>query len=175
MNTKLITALRTTATALENDTFYYDWTHTHSCNCGSLLCALTGKSVAEFSKDIPPHIDGKDTCATWSDLAGQYCPITGIPTQELFRQIMGFGLTAKDLVNLEYLDDAAVVARIDTKRIQETSKVKPGLFRRKIPTKLDYENKRHAALYMRAWADLLTEAGRADVPEGAAKEQPVEA
>lgn len=45
MKTKLITGLRTAANALEQGTFYYTWAQRSSCNCGSLFCALTGKSA----------------------------------------------------------------------------------------------------------------------------------
>lgn len=162
MKTKLITALRTTATALENDTFFYEWQQPSMCNCGSLLCSLTGMSADQLKARIPAPVSG--TSYAWTHLAGQYCPITGMPEQELFRKIMGYGLTVKDIVSLEYLENERVISRMN---ITEEKRTGIWPFRRTITTKveeLDHKNKEHVIAYMRAWADLLTEEGALDIP-----------
>lgn len=163
MKTKLITALRTAANALENATFYYEWQQPAMCNCGSLFCALTGLSSADLKDRIPAPVSG--TSYAWSRLVGQYCPITGMPTQELFSKILGYGLTTTDIVNLEFLNDEKVLARVNITKEKRTG-IWP--FRRTITTKvdeLDYKNKEHVIAYMRAWADLLTEEGALDTPD----------
>lgn len=162
MTTKLITALRTTANALEHGTFFYRWDSTSNCNCGALFCALSGVSSSDLCARIPSSLTG--TKASWTTLVGQHCPITGIPNQALFRELFEHGLTQRDIVNLEYLEDAQVVARIPANDIIRASKIR-GWFKRKVRQKLDYENKAHVVLYMRAWADLLTEEGAMDVVE----------
>lgn len=173
MKTKLITALRTAATAMEDGTFYYEWHEPSCCNCGSLFCALTGKSAAELQAEIPEAI-GEDTSATWENLIGQHCPITGMPTQKLFRELFGYGLTQKDMMNLEYLSDPKVIERVNiNESVQEVipsrrkwyqlRTPKPTVTIKNVRVKLNHENKEHVIAYMRAWADLLTEGGAMDV------------
>jgi hypothetical protein len=176
MKTKLITALRTAATALEDGTFFYKWTKQSCCNCGVLFCALTGKSAAELDDEIPELIEGGN--ATWKMLVGQHCPITGIPTQKLFRELLSYGLTQKDMVNLEYLSDSKVIARMKQEEpIRKEPQAQRKWYQLRAPKlnaemkkdrdKLDYQNKKYVIAYMRAWADLLTEEGAMDVAEPA--------
>lgn len=160
MKTKLITALRTTATALENGTFDYTWKYTSRCNCGSLFCSLTGKSAAELP--VPQPLSGKG--ATWQTLVGQHCPITGLPTDKLFKELIGYGLTQQDIVNLEFMRDQKVLARMNIDQlIPPPPRRKWYQFKKTHGRRLNYDNKNHVAAYMRAWADLLTEEGNADV------------
>jgi len=172
MKTKLITALRTAATAMENGTFYYEWNVPSCCNCGSLFCALTGKSAAELRAEIPKRID-KDEIGSWENLIGQHCPITGLPTQKLFRELFSYGLTQVDMTNLEYLRDAKVIARMNLnesvreeiparRKWYQMRTAAPTVLVKNVRVKLDHENKEHVIAYMRAWADLLTEEGAMD-------------
>lgn len=171
MKNKLITGLRVAASAIENRTFHYEWREQSSCNCGSLFCALTGKSAVELSHMIPKSI--RNTNATWETLAGQHCPITGMPTQKLFRELFGYGLILQDVVNLEYLRDPKVIARMNlSETVREEIQTKRKWYQREMPkptaiiknvrVKLDHENKEHVIAYMRAWADLLVEEGALD-------------
>ena len=133
------------------------------CNCGSLICALTGTSAAELAATVPPLIAGDSS--SWTNLAGQYCPITGMPTHELFRKLMGYGLTTPDIINLEYLRDPKVLSRMN---VTENRTIGIWPFRKTITAKvekLDHTNKKHVIAYMRTWADLLTEEGAMDVPD----------
>lgn len=160
MKTKLITALRSTATALEDGTFHYSWRDQANCNCGSLFCALTGKSAADL--EVPEALLGANP--TWETIIGQYCPITGMPTHELFRELFGYGLTQKDMINLEYLRDPKVIARINLKEVPARQRwYQPRTPKPNVREKLDCENKEHVIAYMRAWADLLTGEGALDV------------
>lgn len=166
MKLRLITALRTTATALERGTFDYDWKYVARCNCGSLFCSLTGKSAADLP--IPQPIGGK-IGATWKTLVGQHCPITGMPTDKLLKELLGYGLTKQDIINLEFLSDPKVVARMNIKgkrriRLERKWYQLPRYTTvEEAATKLDYNNKNRVIGYMRAWADLLTEEGKMDV------------
>lgn len=165
MNTKLITALRTTAAAIENNTFDYKWERRERCNCGSLFCSLTGRSAAGLSKIIPNSVNGS-TRANWTELVGQYCPISGVSEHELFRELMGYGLTPRDMIELDGLYNKEVRSRMKLKTIQP--KRRWYQFRAPVPyvEDIDYENERHVVAYMRAWADLLTERGQLDAPQG---------
>lgn len=173
MKTKLITALRTAASAMEEGTFYYEWSEPSCCNCGSLFCALTGKSAADLQSEIPETINDSES-ATWKTLIGQHCPITGMPTQKLFRELFGYGLTQKDMLNLEYLSDRKVIARMNLHEIKQVEiptnrkwyqrNPLPKNFRTEnVPVLVNYQNKAHVIAYMIAWADLLTEEGAMDV------------
>lgn len=165
MNTKLITALRTAAKALEEGTFRYDWNHMENCNCGVLVCALLGTSPSELVKLIPPAPLDEDTANTWKNAVGQFCPITGTPTHLLFKKLFSFGLTASDIVDLEYMENIRVLARMDFRhrRWRWFAKIRS-----------DYKDPAFVSAYLRAWADLLTEEGALDVPtsEPVKQEQP---
>lgn len=138
MNNKLITALRLTANALEAGTFTYNWSRQSRCNCGSLFCALSGRTAIELSAAVGKRSDcvGPDRGATWTEMAGVYCPITGMTTDKLFKELLGYGLTVQDITELEYLKNPQVLARLGKRQ-------------------LDYRDPLCAAAYMRAWADLL--------------------
>lgn len=170
MKTKLIDALRLAASALEAGRFYYDWNEPSCCNCGALFCALTGKSAAELHAEVPEGIS-EDLPHTWEGLLGQYCPMSGLPTQKLFLELFSYGLTQEDVANLEYLRDDKVLARMNlSETVLERMLVKwPWYLLRKpklivkeksICVKPDHKNKEHVIAYMRAWADLLSEQAR---------------
>jgi hypothetical protein len=164
MNTKLITALRATAKALGESTFHYDWKYPTSCNCGSLFCALTGMSAAELKARKPKPITDATNQATWTTLVGQHCPITGIPHDELFKELFGYGLTQRDVLELEFLSNPKVLARF---KLMEKPKRKWYQRFASLPevvsVKVDFQNKHHVVVYMNAWADLLVEEGKMDV------------
>lgn len=142
MNTKLITALRLTANALEQGTFAYKWSHLAQCNCGALFCALSGRSPAQLSKAAKPlHLTRDNGTGSWTELAGYWCPITGMTTQALFVELLGYGLTTLDITELEYLRNPEVLKRVGRGA-------------------LNYRSATDAAAYMRAWANLLVERAR---------------
>lgn len=172
---KLITALRTAATALSDGTFYYDWASHESCNCGVVACALLGTSA----KDLEARLDAvasKRRNRSWTDLVGQHCPVVGMPTEDVFRQLFEAGLTAKDICNLEYLDDPKVLERLTETRPAATH-VRSSWFglRKQVVTvpasesklEVEYDDEDHVVLYLRAWADLLAEEDAKDVPDTA--------
>lgn len=145
MKTKLITALRIAAGALENKTFDYRWNRCHMCNCGSLFCALTGKSPEELSEMIP-NIGLQ--FRTWETLVGQHCPIAGIPTNKLFAELLGYGLSQLDIINLENLSDPKILAAMPKRKFWQFGP--------------NHKNSKDVIEYMRAWANLLVEEGRMD-------------
>jgi hypothetical protein len=155
MTTKLISALRETAQALEDGTFNYLWTKATHCNCGSLFCALTGKIPSELSLQIPELPTGMK--GSWNNIIGNYCPIAGKPQNALLSYLLECGLTKLDIINLEYLKDQKVLDRIDFTKFKRPKRKWYQFKERPIEKKLDYANKQHVVVYMRAWADLLEE------------------
>lgn len=183
MKTRLITALRTAAKALEEGTFSYNWEKPESCNCGVLASTLMHKSSSELAKMIPKS--GRQVLS-WESLVQQHCPVTGISEVEVLRVLQEAGMTARDIVHLEHLSDPVVCRRtrfqmgnlksdgrvvpIYTDSVEE--EVPKGileiLFTRGPKTRVReitlgaFKSKQHTILYMRAWADLLTEQGQDD-------------
>ena len=150
MNNKLITALRQTVDALDAETFAYNWNFPNQCNCGALFCALTGKTPAELDPLIPDNGKEQD----WTEKVGLFCPISALPTNELFLELYSYGLTAADMVNLEYLSDPRVLAKM-------TLPVEKKWFKK--PKKIQiYDNQKYVAQYMRIWADILSEEKEVD-------------
>jgi len=110
MRTKLITALRLTAKAIEIGTFGYNWKKTDSCNCGALACTLTGMSAWQMRVAICDSMG--DAGATWKEKVGRYCPITGMPANWILQVMCKAGMTPQDIVDLEYLRNPEVLKRI---------------------------------------------------------------
>lgn len=170
MNTKLITALRTAATAIESGTFSYTWNDPTRCNCGILACSLLGKSPRELNRiagEMPKNDRGE---MTWTHFSAMVCPITGIPEHELFKTLFQSGLTQADFHALEYLTDPKIRSRMKMQTIKgrNPSLVEWLLGKRQVPDSkeaINFRNGFHVALYMRAWADILTEQGADDAPQ----------
>lgn len=152
MKTKLITALRTAAKAIEDGTIAFAWTKACRCNCGVLACALTGKSPVQLNAALPQGT------GTWEDFVGTHCPITGMPEHEILRSMFAAGLTQRDMIDLEYLENQTVLKRAGF--IQSKKRL---LRRTKVEDVSDYSAAADVVAYMRAWADLLTEEGAMDV------------
>lgn len=179
MNTKLITALRTSANAIEQGIFAYKWSNPESCNCGVLACALTGKSIQGMVAMLPNLTRGLDENRHhWKHIAAHHCPITGIPENEVLRAMMAAGMTQSDFSEMEFLanPDAQKLAikNQGSKAVFFTAEATTGHLWSKrtiaISTgKYNYTNKSNAVAYMRAWADILTERGALDNPEAESK------
>jgi hypothetical protein len=193
MKTKLITALRTAATALENGTFAYDWSQPHSCNCGVIASVLTHQSSKKLQSQVPDIPK-----PSWERIVQHHCPVTGLSENFVIRSMQEAGMTPLDIVQLEKLSNPKVVERMRlTRKITQSRQVgertetrmkqvpqsfwqrltcQPIVKRevsRQVPV-MEYseveqpisptkDNKSHTIAYMRAWAELLTEEGQEDV------------
>lgn len=173
---KLIEALRQSAKALETETIYYEWTEPACCSCGVLFCALLDISEHALEMRLPTRIGHAGT--NWTTTVGQHCTVTGKPVHELFQQLMAFGLTAQDIVQLEYLENPRVLARMDLQapgkpespvdrswwrrvlswvgRVASVT-TKPDVVSAPPALKPDRDKPMHVAAYMRVWANLLEE------------------
>ena len=174
MKTKLITALRTAAKALENGTFEYDWEQPQSCNCGIIACALMGKSIVEM-KALVLNMRSEVAGPNWKLMVRKFCPITGVPTNEVFKALVESGMSATDIIELEELSNKKVLRIGKLKDVYKiTTKIsEPNLIQRLLGAKpkktktkelqAHYTSKENAIKYMRAWADILEEEGKDDV------------
>ena len=98
----LIIALRETATRLR-DGAYYAWGHHGACNCGSLLQVITSMTKEEILTYA--HTGTGE----WTEIAEDYCMVTGAPAYLMISKLEALGLTTTDIHNLEYLDDKKIL------------------------------------------------------------------
>ncbi len=135
----LINALRETAERLRNGA-PYAWGHHGQCNCGNLaqsLTPFTDKEIQGFAQA---------GSGEWTELAQDYCGITGAPIDLVMSRLMEVGLTPTDIHHLEYLNDRKVLHWL------------PGGFRW-----LRRNQREDAILYFEAMADMLESQSLDDV------------
>ncbi|MCR9251328.1 MAG: hypothetical protein NXI20_12935 [bacterium] len=130
---ELISALQRTITNLEKGS-PYEWGHMGSCNCGNLAQEITKLSKQEI------HEYAMRGRGDWNDQIMDFCPTSGMPMDLLISQLLEFGLTREDLMNLEKLRDPEILERLP-----------------KDQKYLKHNNKSHVILYMKTWMRLLEE------------------
>lgn len=130
-NTKLIDALRNTANRLKTGV-PYAWGNHGACNCGNLLQVVTNYSKEDILRFAHSGI------GEWTELAVDYCGVTGVPVDMMISSLQDIGLTATDIHNIEYLEDKEVLQHL------------PGGFRW-----LQRNVREDVILYFEAFADLL--------------------
>lgn len=95
---------------------------------------------------------------TWKQRADQYCSVTGIPTNKLFRELIEAGLQFSDFHHLELLSHPDIIARagswIKTDIIKRWFK-KSVKVERTVP--IQYNHPSCAAGYLIAWACMIEE------------------
>jgi len=101
-NLPLIEALRSTASKLREGSFYA-WGHHGACNCGSLLQVITSMTKEEILTYA--HTGTGE----WTEIAEDYCIVTGAPAYLMISKLEALGLTTTDIHNLEYLDDKKIL------------------------------------------------------------------
>lgn len=129
----LIEALRATAEHLRNGA-PYAWGHHGQCNCGNLAQVVTTFSAEEIQRYA--HTGTGE----WTELAQEYCDVSGAPFELVLHRLLDLGLTPTDLHHLEYLSDKAVLRHLD------------GGFRW-----LKRNQREHAVAYFEAFARMLEE------------------
>ncbi len=101
-NIPLIEALRETANRLRNGA-HYSWGHHGACNCGNLLQVVTTLTKEEIVTYAHTGI------GEWSEMAEDFCEITGTPAYLMLSTLEQIGLTPTDIHYLEYLEDREVL------------------------------------------------------------------
>lgn len=198
---KLISALNVVIKALESGTVFYNWSEAESCNCGLVVQSLIGSSVKEFSQELNDRLMKNlrdfsearkiDYNPTWCNLAALYCPLTGIPTNKIFKVLYESGLTREDIGHLEYLSDPEILqrAKIDTKETEKIQKnvtkevveekiEKYGIFNRTRKVKSVIQKvvkeeytlryfaiKKNLLKYLKAWVEILQKQQQENIKE----------
>lgn len=138
----LLDALKITINALERNIFKYDWYDPHCCNCGVVVSAMLGKEEGTSEYFRNATIDsglGLNSLLTWKDVCQVSCTITGKPMTEVFEKLFEFGLQPKDIVHLEYMDNAAILKESDIDMSEFYYATK----------------KENLILYLKAWVRIL--------------------
>lgn len=146
---KIRESLMIAISALENDTVNYSWKHVASCNCGVVVRAIFGVNenfVDDLFMNGKQQAKCKDDALTWRNLCQQSCNITGEPLTVVFKQLQNSGLSPKDIVHLEYMNNKAI--------LKESGILT--FFPRY------YKKKKNLILYLKAWLRILDKNANAE-------------
>ena len=130
---EIIQALRKTAKTIAAGN-QYQWGHMGACNCGFLAQEITQLTQAEI------HRRALMRPGDWSEQLNDYCPMNGLPFDDIISGLIEFGFDSDDLKHLEKLSDPKII--------------------RSLPdggSALRHNNKNDVILYILAWANLLEE------------------
>lgn len=138
---QLVVALRATAARLAKGA-NYQWGHFGACNCGHLAQTLTRRTTAEIHRAA---LDRKSTWEMapvddWAEAAVEYCPLSGLPIDDIITEMLDAGITLQEIQHLERLSDPRV--------------------RRRLPEEHRFlrRNRRDdLLLYLEAWAKMVEE------------------
>lgn len=199
-NEKLISALESVISGLESGSVNYDWEKVCQCNCGLVAQAITGLQDKElYEKLLHPMIEKyhdasegrrklnhkKKYDPTWCQLVAEYCPLTGMPMEGIFKILYEAGMTRENIAHLENLSDKTILERaeINTESIinykKERLEVKKRVYRDgilgffgfkktiiefidghndiKAGIKKYYAGSHNLLKYLKAWVEILKE------------------
>jgi hypothetical protein len=123
--------LRATAQRLEREN-HYQWGHMGYCNCGYLAQEINKIHPAVIHKSAMNH------SGDWREQLREYCPVSGLPMDQIIVQMEKVGFSIQDLINLERLEDRNVLKKAGVSHLR-------------------HNHKSDVLIYLRAWADLLEE------------------
>jgi len=131
---ELIQHIRTAANKLSQSN-NYEWGHMGSCNCGFLAQEITQLSRHEIHRyAMRNNQNGGD----WSEQVEGFCATSGYPMDMVISDILSTGLTRQDLINLEWLNDDAVLEALPNGKRYLSRNIKADV-----------------VLYMHTWANVL--------------------
>ena len=135
METKKKTLINAIRSAAEKIAYSedYEWGHMGRCNCGHLVRELTPLSDAEIQRMA------MEKSGHWADQVLDFCPESGMTMDWLISELTSYGLSPRDLVDLERLSNLEVLERSGQSDLQRNKA-------------------QDVALYMRTWAGILEEA-----------------
>lgn len=110
----------------------YEWGHMGRCNCGHLARELTPLSDAEIQRMA------MEKYGDWAEQVLDFCPGSGLSMDWLISELCSYGLSQRDLIDLERLSNEEVLERAGRNDL-----------RRNLP--------QDVSLYMQHWASLLEE------------------
>ena len=126
---KLVSAIRRAADNISAGDGY-EWGHMGRCNCGHLARELTSLSAADIQRYA------MEKSGDWADQVLDFCPTSGMTMDWLISELSSYGLSHRDLIDLERLSNAEVLESAGS-------------------IELSKNNAAHVAHYMNTWAGIL--------------------
>jgi hypothetical protein len=128
---EIIQALRNTSRKIKSSEVY-EWGHMGACNCGFLAQEVTKLTKAEI------HRRAMERHGDWSEHLNDYCPVNGLPFDDVISDLISFGFEAEDLKHLEKLSDPSVLRTIPSSK-----------------RNLRYNVKEDVTTYINAWVNMI--------------------
>jgi hypothetical protein len=128
---EILEALRNSARKIK-DSLAYEWGHMGACNCGFLAQEVTKLTKAEI------HRRALERHGDWTEHLNDYCPINGLPFDDVISELLAFGFDSDDLKHLEKLSDPTILRTIPFEA-----------------RNLQHNNKHDVVTYLTAWIKLL--------------------
>jgi hypothetical protein len=126
---KLVSAIRRAADNISAGDGY-EWGHMGRCNCGHLARELTSLSAADIQRYA------MEKSGDWADQVLDFCPTSGMTMDWLISELSSYGLSHRDLIDLERLSNAEVLESAGS-------------------IELSKNNAADVAHYMNTWAGIL--------------------
>jgi hypothetical protein len=115
---QLVDILRTTARKL-NASSQYQWGHMGLCNCGFLAQEITRLRKEEI------HARAMMSSGDWNEQLNDYCPTSGLPMDDMIKELLAAGFDIDDLKHLERLSSPLVLQAIPFEKRGLHKNVKP--------------------------------------------------
>jgi len=128
---ELIQALRKTASNIDSSPLY-QWGHMGCCNCGFLAQEVTQLTKTEI------HRRALERHGDWTEHLNDYCPINGLPFDDVISELIAFGFDTDDLKHLEKLSDPKILMTLPLAK-----------------RNLHHNVKQDVVTYLKAWICLL--------------------
>ena len=128
---EIVEALRKAAKKIE-ESDNYQWGHMGACNCGFLAQEVTKLTKAEI------HRRAMERHGDWTEHLNDYCPVNGLPFDDIISELIVFGFDSSDLKHLEKLSDPGILR---TFSFAERN--------------LQHNVKQDVVKYLKAWIKLL--------------------
>lgn len=127
----LINSLSTAIEALKNDTILYNWEKSSCCNAGIVSQAILGLDTDSYDTlrmDLFDTLSKKssDVQKTWKNAVRYLCPVTGEGMPKIIKKLEEAGLSRRDIVHLEYMDNPAILKMSGIKKETKITKNKVG-------------------------------------------------
>jgi hypothetical protein len=110
-NLKLIDALRVVSNSLVEGSIEYNWHKISQDNIGILAQAITRTDrvslFEEYLKDLSVKVAKRkrtNNVPSWTEMAGEYWPMTGAPIAPIFIELHQAGMKRSDIYDLEFLN-----------------------------------------------------------------------
>ena len=110
-NNKLVNLLSKTIDDLENLDEKFNWGHFGRCNCGYLAKNATTYTPSEIHQAALEK-KGED----WGVRVENYCDVSNYLIDDIIRDLFQFGLSPRDLVSIERLDDPKVLNFVEGRK-----------------------------------------------------------